>query len=247
MVYFHRLRLTLGLSLLLAMLLVTPGSAAIVKVAGIIYNDTTWTADDTIRIIGKVEVDDAATLTIEPGALIGADGYVELEVHGRLQALGEADAPIVIRHFDGLGGDNPDGLWYGLDLVPGSYGRLEHCYVADAFYCIRTYNSTLEAYACTLTNFMDKAIDCLDKDGSATDSILLQSCDISNLGSAYASVAQGIYAKGSVNLRLFASSLRHCHTGIFADGTESMAPDLSIESCNISYHANYALYLYACG
>jgi|GEM_PF-240389 len=73
-----------------------------VVVSGTITTDATWTSDRIYELAGKVVVDNGATLTIEPGALIkGREGNGSLASAliiargSMINACGTADAPII--------------------------------------------------------------------------------------------------------------------------------------------------------
>ena len=96
-------------------------------ISGKITEDVTWYTDTIYEMVGKVVVEEGATLTIQPGALIKArDGQGSLSTAliiaqgGRLEAVGTAENPIVFTSIYDTG-DNLDesdqGLWGGIVVL----------------------------------------------------------------------------------------------------------------------------------
>ncbi|RMF18000.1 MAG: hypothetical protein D6761_03440 [Candidatus Dadabacteria bacterium] len=73
--------------------------AGAVAVQGDIDSNTTWTADNTYLLVGRVSVKAPATLTIEPGTtILGTKeplGWLQVERGAKLMAVGTATQPIV--------------------------------------------------------------------------------------------------------------------------------------------------------
>lgn len=84
---------------------------------GDISADTTWSADTTYILKGKVFVTGGATLTIEPGTLIRGDVGSALVVatDGSIDAQGTADAPIVFTSSKDTQAEKGD--WGGVVLI----------------------------------------------------------------------------------------------------------------------------------
>lgn len=112
------------------------GEAApeVVVVSGIFTEDVTWTADKIYELAGRVVVDSAATLTIEPGTIIkGREGEgaaasaLLIARYGKIEANGTGDAPIIftsvidnIMPGQTVGtnlSENENGLWGGLLIL----------------------------------------------------------------------------------------------------------------------------------
>ena len=108
------------------------------EVSGHITEDTTWDAD-TIKVVGDIFVDDAVTLTINPGVYVEFQGYYKIDVQGRLLADGANRENIIFTIADTTGFFNfttTDGSWNGItfDETPESndtsilnYCTLNYC------------------------------------------------------------------------------------------------------------------------
>jgi len=109
---------------------------------GFITADETWTADKIYTLIGKVVVDNNATLTIEPGTIVkGTEGTGSLASAlliargSKINACGTESKPIIFTSFlDDIqpgqtSGTNLDetqnGLWGGLIILGNAPGSFE--------------------------------------------------------------------------------------------------------------------------
>jgi hypothetical protein len=110
-------------------------SRSSIEVSGLIDNDTIWDAD-TVLVTGEVEVADAVTLTIPAGTLVEFQGFYNLQILGRLLAVGTNDDWI---HFTSNEPElfqpdsTTDGSWNGIRF-PGTLAtnldsRLEFCLI----------------------------------------------------------------------------------------------------------------------
>ncbi len=87
-----------------------------IEVSGDLLVDTVWAAD-TVKVVGDLSVAEGATLNLAPGILVEFQGFYELDVQGRILALGEAEARI---RFDAADSQTfaPDsseqGAWRGI-------------------------------------------------------------------------------------------------------------------------------------
>lgn len=83
-----------------------------------IVENTTWTAD-TIKVDCDIEVPDAITLTINPGAIVQFQGPHRIMVYGTLLALGTETDTIVFTIKDTLGFSDATsgaGSWRGIEF-----------------------------------------------------------------------------------------------------------------------------------
>lgn len=117
-----------------------PSSAEIVEVTGNITGNVTWTSDKIWRLNGFVRVQDGAVLNINPGTVIFGDfeskGTLIVQRGGKINAIGEADRPIIMTSEKQPGLRQP-GDWGGLVIcgrarnnVPGGEAELEGGYGA---------------------------------------------------------------------------------------------------------------------
>ena len=112
-----------------------------VEVSEDIIEDVTWEAENTYIIIGEVDIESGATLTIEPGTTIYAQydeenpARFKVDFGGLLIAEGTAENPIVFTSSRILEGTAEAGDWIGLRLgddeggpqtVNLSYARIEY-------------------------------------------------------------------------------------------------------------------------
>jgi len=81
--------------------------ASSVEFSGNITTNATWNAD-TVRITGNVLIEDAVTLTIEPGTYIELQGQYSIVIAGRILAEGNLNDTIVFTAASISSG------WYGL-------------------------------------------------------------------------------------------------------------------------------------
>ena len=97
-------------------------------VSGTIAESTTWTRDGSpYLLVGETKIANAATLTIESGVVVEAQGRYVIEVAGTVDANGTADAPVrfsCIRYVPQC--------WFGFDVVPSGVLSLDHSEVAFA-------------------------------------------------------------------------------------------------------------------
>lgn len=65
----------------------------------LIKNDTTWSSD-TVKIYNDIIVQYPATLTIHPGVYVAFQGNYNIEVTGKIKALGSANLPVTFTVAD---------------------------------------------------------------------------------------------------------------------------------------------------
>jgi parallel beta-helix repeat protein len=101
----------------------SPALAKATKVSGDIITDTTWTAASSpYTLTGKVTVAAGVTLTVDPDVVVKGTNGSQLEIAGRLVAVGTAAQPITFTSavYSWMGG------WAGLRFDNWSSGQLEH-------------------------------------------------------------------------------------------------------------------------
>ena len=123
------------------------GQDATVLRGTVISADTWLTASRPYLVYDSLRVEAGSTLYMAPGTrLYFADG-VELQVHGRIEAVGRADSLVLFRGartdrmFDYLPYDRLTAQWGGITLHPTSSGNIfEHCDIHSGTYGIRAEN-----------------------------------------------------------------------------------------------------------
>ena len=109
----------------------TPVLAMTATVASDITTDTTWTAAGSPYILnGKVTVAAGVTLTVDPDVIVNGANGSQLEIAGRLAAIGTETKPITFTSATNSG----DTWWGGLHFDSGSSGQLEHVTVRYGTY-----------------------------------------------------------------------------------------------------------------
>jgi hypothetical protein len=102
------------------------------SVCGELDVDEHWTlAGSPYHVTCSSEVGSSANLTIDPGVIVLFDAGTQLNLEGRLQAIGTADQPIT---FTSARPDPAAGDWMRLLFSAGSDGLLEHVVVEYAGY-----------------------------------------------------------------------------------------------------------------
>ncbi|MFZ4061469.1 MAG: hypothetical protein ACOYK5_09615 [Bacteroidia bacterium] len=97
---------------------------------------TEWRADRPVVVVGYLVVDSNCSLTIQPGTQVHFfnNGALWIYRGGQLQALGEADQPIV---FQGtrlpLAWAEQPGQWDRILINDGGSSNMRHCLIKNAF------------------------------------------------------------------------------------------------------------------
>lgn len=236
------------LCLALGLLLCSTQTVAWVEVGGNIVNDTTWSATDTIHVGSSVTVQIGATLTIEPGTVMLFDPYMRLLTLGRLQALGDSDAPIIFSSAADTSGGSPVASgWSGLEIRGATDCLLRHCavrYALDAIY-VRSTEVALES--CTIENFYSRGVYVYTD--SAADNLVtrLDRCTVrqSTAGSSGTGTAIFVYKCGAVEAQH--SRLQDCEYGLNVYGFQSYQPRFDIDNCQIEGHKVDGVHIYTGG
>lgn len=120
------------------------GQDATVLRGTIIASNTTFAATRPYLIYDSLRVEAGATLRMEPGTQLYFADKVELQVHGRIEAVGTGDSLIVFRGartdrmFDYLPYDRLSAQWGGITLHESSTDNLfVHCDIHSGTYGLR--------------------------------------------------------------------------------------------------------------
>lgn len=152
-VTFVRWVSTMLLALAFLILHTTSAQAETVIGSTSVTTDTTWSAADSPYIVDQINVNNGATLTIEPGAELRfvTTGWLAVNGGGNLIAEGTADQPV---KFTAHSTNPAPGDWYFLAFHIGSTARLSHCDVAYAgrngFTAVAVHNSDVSIRDCRI-------------------------------------------------------------------------------------------------
>ena len=127
------------------------GQDATVLRGEVIDTDTRLTAQRPYLIYDSLRVEAGATLYMEPGTRLYCANKVELQVHGRIEAIGTVDEPIVFRGartdrmFSYLPYDRLSAQWGGITLHETSSNNVfVHCDIHSGTYGLRAQSNSLE-------------------------------------------------------------------------------------------------------
>ncbi len=129
------------------------GQDATVLRGEVICSDTRFTATRPYLIYDSLRVEAGATLYMEPGTRLYFADKVEMQVYGRIEAMGTADSLIVFRGartdhmFDYLPYDRLSAQWGGITLHESSIDNVfEHCDIHSGTYGLRARGANLERH-----------------------------------------------------------------------------------------------------
>ena len=125
-------------------ILTASGQDATVLRGTIIDTDTRFTATRPYLIYDSLCITDGATLYLDPGTRIFFADKVEMQIYGRIEAVGTMEYPITLRGartdrmFSYLPYDRLPAQWGGITLHESSYGNvLVHCDIHSGTYGLR--------------------------------------------------------------------------------------------------------------
>ncbi len=102
-------------ALLIAFSITQNVCATSINVSGSISSNTTWSGVDTVKVTGNIIIDNAVTLTIDPGILVEFQGHYYIKINGRLLAVGTVSDTITFTVSDTTGYHNYSHTgWNGL-------------------------------------------------------------------------------------------------------------------------------------
>ncbi|MFY7900483.1 MAG: choice-of-anchor Q domain-containing protein, partial [Chitinophagaceae bacterium] len=163
----------------------------------VIQNDTTFSNQLPIVILGSLTVAETKTLTLQKGTKIYVNANAPIIVRGTLVANGEVYDSTKI-HFRGDRLDEPyrnyPGAWPGIYFTATSINnRLQHCVIQNSYQGVilenlaSNNNPKLRLQECIFNNIYDVAI------GASNSSITASNCLISNCGYNLFFVSGGTY------------------------------------------------------
>ena len=127
------------------------GQDATVLRGVVIDADTRLTAQRPYLIYDSLRVEEGSVLYLEPGARLFFADKVEMQVHGRIEAVGMVDSPIVFRGartdrmFSYLPYDRLSAQWGGITLHESSRDNVfDHCDIHRGTYGLRAKGKSLE-------------------------------------------------------------------------------------------------------
>lgn len=126
------------------------GQDAIVLRGPVFDTDKRLTARRPYLIYDSLRIEEGATLYLEPGTRLFLRDKVEVQVHGRIEAIGTVEDPIVFRGartdrmFSYLPYDRLSAQWGGITLHPTSFGNIfEHCDIHSGTYGLRARSNDM--------------------------------------------------------------------------------------------------------
>jgi len=110
------------LALISLWLLITPSTSLAVDHSGEIVTDETWfAADNPHVVVGRVDINEGVTLTLEPGVEVYFNDNQRFWIEGVLAAVGTQGQEILFSL-----NDTPPRDWHSLYFLGDSTGTLEH-------------------------------------------------------------------------------------------------------------------------
>ena len=135
------------------------GQDATVLRGMVIDADTRLTAQRPYLVYDSLRVEEGSTLFLEPGTRLFFADKVEMQVYGRVEAMGTVDSPIVFRGartdrmFSYLPYDRLSAQWGGITLHESSWGnQFEHCDIHSGTYGLRAKGASMEERKLTMHN-----------------------------------------------------------------------------------------------
>ena len=127
------------------------GQDATVLRGTIIDTDTRFTAQRPYLIYDSLRVEEGSVLYLDPGTRLYFADKVEMQVYGRIEAMGTADSLIVFRGartdrmFSYLPYDRLSAQWGGITLHESSVDNIfEHCDIHSGIYGLYVKGTNLE-------------------------------------------------------------------------------------------------------
>lgn len=134
----------------------------------VVDTDRQLTAQRPYLVYDSLRIEEGNTLFIQPGAKLYFADKAEMQVYGRVEAIGTVEEPVVFRGartdrmFSYLPYDRISGQWGGITLHETSYDNLfVSCDIHSGLYGLRAKGSSMERYKIVM---QDSQIHNVDED-----------------------------------------------------------------------------------
>ena len=145
------LQFTLASGITQQVIFTAGGQDATVLRGAVIDADTRLTAARPYLIYDSLRVEQGSTLSMAPGTRLYFADRVEMQVYGRVEAVGTADSLVVFRGartdhmFDYLPYDRLSAQWGGITLHESSTNNVfEHCDIHSGTYGLRAKSTSVD-------------------------------------------------------------------------------------------------------
>lgn len=135
------------------------GQDATVMRGLVVSRDTRLTARRPYLVYDSLRVDEGCTLFLEPGTRLYFNDKVEMQVYGRVEAIGTVDLPVVFRGartdfmFSYLPYDRLSAQWGGITLHESSLDNVfVHCDIHSGTYGLRVRGNDMSRYKLVMQN-----------------------------------------------------------------------------------------------
>lgn len=135
------------------------GQDATVLRGWVVDSDTRLTAQRPYLIYDSLRVEEGSILSMEPGTRLYFYDKVQMQVYGRVEAIGAVDAPVVFRGartdrmFSYLPYDRLSAQWGGITLHESSADNIfVHCDIHSGTYGLRAKGNDLSSYKLVMQN-----------------------------------------------------------------------------------------------
>lgn len=160
------------------------GQDAIVLRGSVIDTDTHFTSSRPYLVYDSLRVEEGSTLYMEPGTKLYFSNKVEVQVYGRIEAVGTFDEPIIFRGartdrmFDYLPYDRLSAQWGGITLhEPSADNVFVHCDIHSGTYGLRAKGKDIDTHKLEMRNSQIHNVD--------EDALQLTSCKASFANSLF--------------------------------------------------------------
>ena len=178
------LQFTLASGITQQVIFTAGGQDATVLRGAVIDADTRLTAARPYLIYDSLRVEQGSTLSMAPGTRLYFADRVEMQVYGRVEAIGTADSLVVFRGartdhmFDYLPYDRLSAQWGGITLHESSTNNVfEHCDIHSGTYGLRAKSTSMDENKVVMRSSQIHNVD--------EDALQLTSCKASFVNSLF--------------------------------------------------------------